>query len=49
MPKMIVVNLPVADVDRSIAFYRALGFEQNHRSRPSRRTGATNANEGEGA
>lgn len=30
MPRMIFVNLPVADVDRSIAFYRALGFEQNH-------------------
>lgn len=31
MPKMIFVNLPVADVDRSIAFYRALGFVQNER------------------
>jgi hypothetical protein len=26
---MIFVNLPVADLDRSIAFYRALGAEQN--------------------
>lgn len=35
MPKAIFVNLPVADVDRSIAFYQALGFTQNHRfSRP---------------
>lgn len=31
MPKMIFVNLPVADVDRSIAFYRALGFVHNER------------------
>ena len=29
MPKMIFVNLPVADLDRSIAFYRAVGAEQN--------------------
>jgi hypothetical protein len=29
MPKMIFVNLPVADLDRSIGFYRALGAEQN--------------------
>ena len=29
MPKMIFVNLPVTDLDRSIAFYRALGAEQN--------------------
>jgi predicted lactoylglutathione lyase len=26
---MIFVNLPVADLDRSIAFYRAVGAEQN--------------------
>src|SRR4051812_8429489 len=26
MPRMIFVNLPVADLDRSIAFYAALGF-----------------------
>ena len=30
MPKMIFVNLPVADLDRSIAFYTAVGAEQNH-------------------
>ena len=29
MPKMIFVNLPVADLDRSIAFYKAIGAEQN--------------------
>ena len=29
MAKMIFVNLPVTDVDRSVAFYKALGFEQN--------------------
>ena len=29
MPKMIFVNLPVADLGASIAFYKALGFEQN--------------------
>ena len=29
MPKMIFVNLPVADLPASIGFYKALGFEQN--------------------
>ena len=29
MPQMIFVNLPVADLPRSIAFYAALGFTQN--------------------
>jgi predicted lactoylglutathione lyase len=29
MPKMIFVNLPVADVAKSTAFYEALGFEKN--------------------
>ena len=29
MPKTIVVNLPVADLERSIAFYEAVGAEQN--------------------
>ena len=29
MPKMIFVNLPVSDLERSIGFYRALGAEQN--------------------
>jgi hypothetical protein len=29
MPKMIFVNLPVADLHKSIAFYRAVGAEQN--------------------
>lgn len=29
MPKMIFVNLPVADVDRSIAFYEAIGARKD--------------------
>jgi len=29
MPRMIFVNLPVADVARATAFYAALGFEKN--------------------
>lgn len=29
MAKMIFVNLPVADVEKSVVFYKALGFEQN--------------------
>ena len=29
MPRMIFVNLPVADLDRSTAFYKAIGAEQN--------------------
>jgi uncharacterized protein len=29
MPKMIFVNLPVTDLAASVAFYKALGFEQN--------------------
>lgn len=29
MPKMIFVNLPVADVERATAFYTALGFKKN--------------------
>ncbi|HEX8527566.1 VOC family protein [Allosphingosinicella sp.] len=29
MPKMIFVNLPVADVGRSTAFYQAIGGEKN--------------------
>jgi predicted lactoylglutathione lyase len=29
MPKMIFVNLPVADLPRSMAFWRALGFDFN--------------------
>ncbi len=29
MPRMIFVNLPVADLGRSVAFYKALGAEQN--------------------
>ena len=29
MPKIIFVNLPVADLHRSIAFYQAIGAEQN--------------------
>ena len=35
MPKMIFVNLPVADVEKSAAFYAALGFTKDERfSRP---------------
>lgn len=29
MPRMIFVNLPVADVARSVTFYEAIGFEKN--------------------
>ena len=29
MTKMIFVNLPVVDLDASMAFYKALGFENN--------------------
>ena len=29
MPKMIFINLPVADVATSTAFYEAIGFEKN--------------------
>ncbi|MCB5174900.1 VOC family protein [Microvirga lenta] len=29
MPKMIFLNLPVADLDRAVAFYEALGAEKN--------------------
>ena len=29
MTRMIFVNLPVADLPRSVAFYGALGFAQN--------------------
>ena len=29
MPRMIFVNLPVADLRKSMAFYAALGFENN--------------------
>jgi hypothetical protein len=36
MPKMIFVNLPVADVEKSAAFYEAIGFTKDARfSRPS--------------
>lgn len=31
MPKMIFASLPVADLEASIAFYKALGFERNPR------------------
>ncbi|BDA85862.1 hypothetical protein Sa4125_34040 [Aureimonas sp. SA4125] len=30
MAKLIFLNLPVTDLARSIAFYRAIGAEQNH-------------------
>ena len=29
MPKMIFVNLPVADLDASVAFYESIGFPRN--------------------
>lgn len=29
MPRMIFVNLPVADLESSMSFYKALGFENN--------------------
>ena len=29
MPRSIFINLPVADLDRSVAFYKALGADQN--------------------
>lgn len=29
MPKMIFVSLPVTNLETSVAFYKALGFEQN--------------------
>ena len=29
MPQMIFVNLPVRDLDRSVAFFKALGFALN--------------------
>ena len=29
MPRMIFVNLPVADLDASMAFYKSIGFENN--------------------
>ena len=31
MPKMIFVNLPVTDVDRSAAFYEAIGATRDER------------------
>ena len=31
MPRMIFVNLPVADLTTSVTFYKALGFENNPR------------------
>ena len=31
MPRMIFVNLPVADLGRSVAFYKAIGAEQDPR------------------
>jgi len=31
MPKMIFVNLPVADVEKSAAFYEAVGFARDER------------------
>lgn len=29
MPRMVFVNLPVADLGRAVAFYKAIGAEQN--------------------
>jgi hypothetical protein len=31
MPKMIFVNLPVADVEKSVTFYEAIGFIKDER------------------
>jgi catechol 2,3-dioxygenase-like lactoylglutathione lyase family enzyme len=31
MPKMVFVNLPVADVEKSVAFYEAIGFIKDER------------------
>jgi predicted lactoylglutathione lyase len=31
MPKMIFVNLPVAGVEKSVAFYEAIGFIKDER------------------
>jgi hypothetical protein len=31
MPKMIFVNLPVVDVEKSVAFYQAVGFTKDER------------------
>jgi len=31
MPKMIFVNLPVTDVEKSVAFYEAIGFTKDER------------------
>src|SRR4029077_4988056 len=31
MPKMVFVNLPVADVEKSAAFYEAIGFTKDAR------------------
>ena len=37
MPKMIFVNLPVADLPASMAFYKSLGFENDALHRRHRR------------
>ena len=31
MPKMIFVNLPVADLEKAVAFYEAIGFIRDER------------------
>lgn len=40
MPKMIFVNLPVADVEKSVAFYEAVGFTKDERFSQPGRAGA---------
>ena len=40
MPKMIFVNLPVADVEKSVAFYEAIGFIKDERFSQSGSAGA---------
>jgi predicted lactoylglutathione lyase len=40
MPKMIFVNLPVADVEKSVAFYEAIGFTRDERFSQPGRAGA---------
>jgi uncharacterized protein len=40
MPKMIFVNLPVADVEKSVASYEAIGFTKDERFSQPGRAGA---------
>ena len=40
MPKMIFVNLAVADVEKSAAFYEAVGFIRDQRFSPAGQRGS---------